>query len=178
MLVVADARAEECTPETRRAHRLSLGAGYSGVYFNGGTDGYYNVEGQRPSGHLGYAYSPERGLEVGADLVIFSGPIFLPAGMIRGYVSIGARDIVELGLSWHVGALVASSGSRTWTGWGTWLGVDVRVWATERVGFQLAGHALVARGKKPTDDSSPPNPYLGDLGVLAAGGILSVFLSL
>src|SRR6187431_2270575 len=93
MLVVADARAEECTPETRRAHRLSLGAGYSGVCFNGGTDGYYYVEGQRPSGHLGYAYSPERGLEVGADLVIFSGPIFLPAGMIRGYVPIGARDI-------------------------------------------------------------------------------------
>ena len=172
-LVVSTSRAEDCAPETRLPHRVAVGAGYSGVYFNGGSDGHNQREGPLGSGQAGYAYSPERGLEVGADVVVFSGPIFLTAATLRGYVPIGARDVVELGLSGHFGLMTVRYAGRTSVGLGIWGGVDVRVWVTERFGLQAAGQGFVAKGETPRHDS---NAHINDAALLALGGSLSVLM--
>jgi hypothetical protein len=179
-LVASKSRAEDCAPEGRLQHRVALGAGYAAVYLNAGTDGHYTIEGPRANGQLGYRYSPERGLEVGADFVLFSSPapVLLPAAMIGGHLPIGPRDVVEIGLSWHLGMMIVPYRSRTSTGWGTWAGIDVRVWATERFGVQIGGQAFAGKGSKPSAEDVQADPYLGTLGFLSAGGALSALMRL
>jgi hypothetical protein len=173
----AEAHAADCPPEERLRHRFAAGGGVAATYFNGGQDGHFHEEVPRGSAQLGYAYSPERGLEGGADVVVFNGPVILAGGTLRGYVPIGARDIVELGIGAHFGFHLVRYGSAptTWTGWGAWAGPDVRVWATERFGFQLAGQAFVGWGSTSLDGNR--NEYLQEKSAfIGLGGAFSVLL--
>jgi hypothetical protein len=175
-LWASEVQAGDCPPEEPLRHRVALGGGAAATYFNGGQDGHYHEEVWRGGAQVGYGYIVERGLEVGADLVVFNGPVILAGGTIRGYVPLGAHDVVELGLGLHVGLHVVSPSSTTWTGWGAWAGPDVRVWPTERFGFLLAGQAFVAQGTTSRDPQNPSHTYLNEksafLGLGAAFAVL------
>jgi hypothetical protein len=156
--------------EQTHKHRFVLGGGYEKSYFSGGIDGHYDDKLSLPSGHLGYAYRAVKGLEVGGDASFHSGMVLLLAPSVRGYLSIGEGDPVEVGLTARPSFLIAWGYSRTWTGPALSLGPDVRIWMSDNVGLDLAGEAIAGGG---STEKEPDNPYLRDAAFLAWGGSVS-----
>jgi hypothetical protein len=174
-LVASDSRAADSDAEPAMRNHFLFGGGVATTFFQGGTDGYFTEKGVAQSyGRVAYSYYLLRGLDVGGDLHFFTGYELLPAVSIRGYLPLGADDAVELGLSGHLGMLILERSPRTWLGWSTSAGPDVRVWISETVAVQLSGEAAYGTGSSSGRHEVPSDSFVKNDLFLALGGSLSL----
>jgi hypothetical protein len=125
------------------SQRLYLGAGEaapSAVIL-----GERSQHGLRFDSHAGYGYRVLNGLEIGADIGIFSGgPVILPMAYLRPYAPL-AQGRVEIGFDVRLGLFLLPN-LYSKVGGSFALGLDARVWLTDNVGLQLSAEGMLCKG--------------------------------
>lgn len=133
-------------------HRLMFGGGVAHSSYAAGYGFYTDKEGATKSAvHLGYAYRPVRGFELGGEVrLIGAVDVFLPSLTVRGFGAV-AGEHAELGLSARPGMMVLHVVTRgdqadTWVGPAIAFGPDLRVWPSRNIGVQLSADVTFGTG--------------------------------